>query len=259
MQATVNGITLNYEDRGQGLPLLLIHGFPLSNAMWQQQIEALSASYRVIAPDLRGFGTSDITPGPYPMETFANDLVALLDTLAIEQAVLCGLSMGGYISFAFLRDYAERIRGLILCDTRARDDSDEGKATRETNAQLVEREGANAIADRMLPNLLSPNAPQERHDMLRAIIAGNSPQAIAAALRGMGMRPDSSDLLPTITVPTLLVVGEEDALSPPSEMRELQQHIPDCELAVIPAAGHVANLDNPQAFNEAVSGFLAKL
>lgn len=249
-------IHIHYEDHGQGTPVLFVHGFPLSGAMWDQQVAALAPHYRVIVPDLRGFGKSEVPAGPYTMETFADDLAALLDTLSIDKVVLAGLSMGGYISFAFLRRYAARLRGLILCDTRATPDTDEARANREVNAQMVESQGASTIADKMLPNMLAPTASPDLQAHLRAMMTANQPAGIAAALRGMALRGDSTDLLASIAVPTLLIVGSQDVLSPPQEMQGLQVYIPGSKLVEVPGAGHVANLDNPDAFNAAVLEFL---
>lgn len=258
-QVKVNGITLNYTDRGQGPAVLLVHAFPLSGVMWQSQIDALADRFRVIAPDLRGFGGSDAPTGPYPMETFAADLAGLLDTLGIEQVVLGGLSMGGYIAFAFWRNYPARVRALILADTRANPDNAEGKATRETNAQLAETQGASAIADQMLPKLLAPNAPPALQSHVRSIIERNSPQGIAGALRGMALRPDATDLLTRIHVPTLFLVGAVDTLTTPDVMREMQAAVPNSRLVEIPGAAHVANLENPTAFNIALAEFLREM
>jgi pimeloyl-ACP methyl ester carboxylesterase len=259
MEAQVNGIKLHYEDHGQGKAVLLVHAFPLAGAMWQQQVAALKGQYRLIVPDMRGFGASEGTPGPTTMETFADDLAALLDTLGIDKVVLGGLSMGGYISFAFLRRHADRLRGLILCDTRATPDTPEGKENRETTAQMVENEGARAIADKMLPVMLSPAAPDDLKTSVRGLIEQNSPQGIAAALRGMALRPDSSDLLPTIKVPTMVVVGSQDVLSTPKELHGLQAAIPGSRFVELGGAGHVANLENPEAFNDSVRDFLAQV
>lgn len=259
MQTQVHGITLNYMARGQGPVVVLVHAFPLSGAMWQPQIEALASDYRVIAPDLRGFGASAVPEGPYAMETFAEDIAGLLDTLGIDQVVLGGLSMGGYVAFAFYRRFPERVRALILADTRAAADSAEAKAGREEHARLAEREGAGAIADMMLPRLLSTGAPVALRVRVRGIIEGNQPRGIAGALRGMALRPDATDLLPRISVPTLFLVGEEDMLTTPEVMQEMQAAVRGSRLARIPHAGHVANLENPEAFNTALRAFLAEL
>lgn len=259
METTVNGVKLFYRDEGQGPAVLLVHGFPVSGEVWLPQLEELSQTCRVVVPDLRGFGNSEVPPGPYTMETHADDLAALLDTLGIERVVLGGLSMGGYIAFAFLRRHAARLCGLVLCDTRATADTDEVRANRETTARLVEEQGATAIADRMIPNLLSSTAPPERKALLRGIIERNQPQAIAAALRGMALRGDSTDLLPTVSVPTLIVVGEDDVLSTPDEMRGLEAAIPGSKLVVISGAGHIANLDQPALFASALTAFVQQL
>jgi 3-oxoadipate enol-lactonase len=259
VQTEVNGITLNYRDQGQGTPLLLVHAFPLSGAMWQPQIDVLSERFRVIAPDLRGFGESTVPPGPYAMEIFADDLAELLDALNVERVVLGGLSMGGYIAFAFWRKYAARVQALVLSDTRAHADTEEGKAGRENNAQIAEAQGAGAIADQMLPKLLATDASPELQAQVRSIIERNSPQGIAGALRGMALRPDATELLPQISVPTLFLVGTEDTLTTPEVMREMQTAVPDSRLVEIPGAAHVAGLENPGAFNTALSEFLRTL
>jgi len=258
MKTTCNGLTLSYEDYGQGTPILLLHGFPLSGAMWQPQISALKTDFRLIIPDLRGFGQSEAPIGPYLMETFAADLVALLDSLGLEQVVLGGLSMGGYIALAFLRHYPARVQALILADTRATPDTTEIKANREANAQLVELHGPSTIVPKMLPGLLSPKAAPEMQTQISRLMMENKPQGIAGALRGMALRPDSSDLLAKIKVPTLVLGGAEDSLSPPAELKQLQQAIPGSELAIIPNAGHLANVENPTAFNAALRAFLAR-
>jgi pimeloyl-ACP methyl ester carboxylesterase len=256
MEAQINGITLHYDDQGQGTPLLLVHAFPMNSALWQPQLEALAGEARVIVPDLRGFGASEVPNGPYTMETFADDLAALLDQLQIEQVVLAGVSMGGYIAFAFWRRYASRVRALVLSDTRATADGDEARAGRESNAQLAETQGARVIADMMLPNLLSPTATTEVQNRVRDIIVSNQPYGIASALRGMALRPDSSDLLPSINVPTLLLVGSEDGLTSPDEMRGLQQGIAGSRLVEIPGAGHLPNFENAEEFTAALREFV---
>lgn len=257
-------LTLAYEERGSGMPVVLVHGFPLSSRMWRDQLAAVGTAevggipdgIRLIAPDMRGFGRSPVTPGPYRMETFADDLAHFLDQLGLERAIVGGLSMGGYITFAFLRRYAHRVCGIVLANTRATADRDEVRAARETNARLVEERGPAAIADLMLPNLLAADAPPERRAYVRAIIEANSTTAIAAALRGMALRGDSTDLLATIQVPTLVIGGEADTLTPPDEIRSLHSAIPGSRLAMLPAAGHLSNLDAPEAFNAALVDFV---
>lgn len=261
MYAQVNGIRLFYTEHGQGLPVLLIHAFPVNSALWQEQIaqHTMLGNVRLIVPDLRGFGQSDTPEGPYRMETLADDLAALLDHLAIERAVLAGVSMGGYIAFAFFRRHAERLQGLVLANTRAIADSEEGKAGRETNAQLALREGVGIIADMMLPKLVAPTAPDELKANLRAIIEQHSPVGIAGALRGMALRPESVSLLPQINVPTLLVGGRDDQITQRAEYDEMHAGIPGSELVIIEEAGHLACFEKPTAFNAAVATFLKRL
>lgn len=256
MEATVNNITIQYEDRGSGTPIVLIHGFPLNRTMWDRQVAALATSYRVIAPDLRGFGGSTVVAGPYEMRCHADDIAALLDTLGIEKAIIGGLSMGGYVAFEFWRRYSSRVHALILAGTRATADSEEGKENREKNAEMVEAEGTRPLINAMLPNLLDPSTPKEIVGHLEDIMKKASSTAVAAALRGMKLRPDSSDILVGINVPTLVIVGQNDVLSPPSEMANLHQAIAGSSFVTIADAGHVCNFDQPEAFTSAVQNFL---
>jgi pimeloyl-ACP methyl ester carboxylesterase len=255
--ASINGITISYRDEGTGKPLLLVHAFPLSSAMWERQVAALSPRNRVIAPDLRGFGASASGSGAASLDQHADDLAALLDHLKLDRVTVAGLSMGGYISFALLRRHRARVGELILADTRAGADGEEARQGREKNAKLAEEQGAGAIADQMLPKLLASSAPQALRDEVRRLIEANQPAGIAAALRAMAARPDSTPQLASIDVPTLIVVGSEDALTPPSESRAMHAAIAGSKLVEIPGAGHLANLEAPEAFNTAVDEFLS--
>ena len=260
----VNGTELWREDRGSGKPLLLVHGFPLNHTMWAGQIDVISTQYRVIAPDLRGFGRSDSRPEEkVTMDQFADDLAALLDALEIhEPIVFCGLSMGGYIAFPFVQKYADRIGGLILCDTRAAADAPAVAEGRLVAANRVLKEGTKFLVDAMLPRLLA-NETFERHphvvEGLRAMMMSAPPHGIAAAQRGMAERRDATDSLAKIACPTLVLVGEEDASSPPAEMREMARRIPRSQFVEIPAAGHLSPLENPAAVNAAILEFLQTL
>lgn len=243
-------------DLGTGEAVLLLHAFPLSGAMWQPQIEALVPSYRVIIPDLPGFGTTPLAAETYTLDDVADWLVTLLDERGLERVVVAGLSMGGYIAFALLRRHPERIKALVLADTKAAADSDEGKHGREQNAQLAEREGTATIAAKMLPALLSPSADPEAVATLRSIIEANDPRGVAAALRAMAQRPDSTPLLGAIAVPTLVVVGAQDTLTPPQEAQTLHQRIANSELVELANAGHISNIEQPAAFTQAIKHFL---
>lgn len=254
---TVNDIELTYRDEGTGEPLLLVHAFPLSGAMWERQIEGLAPQYRVIVPDLRGFGGSGLGTSAVSMDQYADDLAQLLDQLELEQVALGGLSMGGYVAFAFLRRHRERVRSLILADTRATPDTAEGRQGREQNARLVEQQGPGAIADQMLPKLLSSGAAKSLQAEARRVIEANDRAGIAAALRAMAARPDSTALLAGISVPTLVLVGSEDELTPPSDSQAMHQAIPNSQLVELASAGHLSNLEAPTAFNDAIDLFLS--
>src|SRR5262245_13152369 len=202
--AQVGDMDMAYRDEGQGQAILLVHAFPMSSAMWEDQLDGLATRFRVIAPDLRGFGTTARGSGAASLDQHADDLAGLLDRLGIEIATVAGLSMGGYISFALLRRHRARIERLILADTRAGADSEEARQGREKNARLAEAEGAGAIAEQMLPKLLSAGAPEAVRDEVRKIVEANHPAGLATALRAMAARPDSTPLLATIDVPTLI-------------------------------------------------------
>ena len=259
----VNGIRLNVLDEGSGLPLVFVHGFPMSHAMWAAQTSALCDRFRVIAPDLRGFGDSPDESDVVTMEQLADDLAAMLEQLGIsEPVVLCGLSMGGYVAWQFVRKYPDKLRGLVLCDTRAVADSADGVAHRLRLAQMVLEKGADVVASTMLPNVFATATPQTQPavvESLRRVIMSSSPRAIAAALRGMAERPDVRSWLPQITLPTLLIVGVEDKISTVSEMREIAAALPYATLVEIANAGHLAPLENPTATNRALRDFLETL
>lgn len=269
MKTQINTITLAYEDRGMGLPVIFLHAFPLNRHMWAGEIQALLAEqrYRLIALDWRGFGESEITSSPVKpvistMVMFADDVAGLMDTLGIRQAVLCGLSMGGYAAFAFARKYPQRLRGLILADTRPGDDSPEAQVNRENVAQLVESKGTNAIADLQLPNLISNYTRQHHPEVetrVRQLIDTATSQGIAAASRGMASRTDSTSLLAEIACPTLVIAGEQDALISSQSAREYAAQIPGAQFVSIPHAGHLSNLEQPQAFIQAIRQFLHTL
>jgi 3-oxoadipate enol-lactonase len=286
----IHGIDLACEDRGAGVPLVLVHGFPLDHSMWAAQIEALSAGCRVLAPDLRGFGRSQetgtvptpahddanektlsgagavpvsATGGVATMEQLADDLAALTDSLGIaEPIVLCGLSMGGYVAMQFCRKYAARLRGLILCDTRAAADTPEVAAGRLAMAERVLSEGPAPLVEGMIPRLFAAETAQQRPDVvaaLRQVMMSNDPRGIAAAARGMAQRPDATPTLGDIRCPTLVLVGEHDAISLPAEMRSIAAAIPHSQFVEIPASGHMTPLENPAAVNAALKAFLTRL
>lgn len=254
-------------DRGAGLPVLLVHGFPLDHTMWNPQIEALAGRWRVLAPDLRGFGQSPLGSSVDPqrgvtMEQYADDLAELLDALGIEEPiVLVGFSMGGYIAWQFMRKYAPRVRALVLCDSKAVPDTEEARAGRLKMAEHVAEWGAARVAEMMGPRLWASGTFATKPEVVaavRRVVESTSPAAIAAAQRGMAARPDVSSLFSTIRVPTLVMVGAEDAISPPAEMRLIADAVPGAEFVEIAAAGHMTTLENPLAVNEALLRFLER-
>ena len=260
MKIKIGSLEMYCHDSNSGDPVLFVHAFPLHGGMWQEQINLLPQRWRFLAPDLRGFGRSAADmEGPLTMETMADDLTDLLDAARVEQATVCGLSMGGYVALALYRRSPERVRALILADTRAGADSEQQQEGRREMAEKVLREGAATAADALIPRLLSDKTRQGRPDLVqsvRAMIEQNPPATISAALEGMAERPDSTSLLPNIQVPTLVMVGADDVLTPPTESEIMAQAIPEAQLRVIPDAGHLANLENPTAFNHEIVQFM---
>jgi pimeloyl-ACP methyl ester carboxylesterase len=259
----VHGVSLATVDRGSGRPVLLVHAFPLDHSMWSAQIPAIAAQYRVIAPDLRGFGRSEVTPGTVTMEQFADDLAGLLDALGVaEPVVYCGLSMGGYIGWQFYRKYASRLRGMILCDTRAIADTPEVRAARKEMIDRVLAEGPEPVAQAMIPKLLSSSTIASRPETVAAVhrmILANDRQGIAAAIRGMGERPDCTPLLAQIRCPCLVIVGKLDAISTLEEMRSIAAKIPGAKLVTIAGAGHLTPVEQPAQTTAAMEAFLGGL
>jgi len=262
MKAQIAGGELSYDVRGSGPALLLLHAFPLSLAMWEPQLEALAARATVVRFDCRGFGASPAGDGLLTMERIADDGAQLIEHLGLGSAVVCGLSMGGYAAFAFVRRHASRLRGLVLADTRAGADTEETRANRARLAERVRQEGSAAAADALLPGLVGKTTHAERPELrarVRAMILANTPRGIADALAGLAARADSAPTLREVKVPTLVACGEEDTLTPLAESEALVRGIAGSRLATIPQAGHLANMENAKAFNTAVTGFLAQL
>lgn len=257
----VEGARLNVRLHGEGAPLLLVHGFPLDHTQWDDQLPAL-ADWRAIAPDLRGAGTSDAPEQGYSMARYADDLVAVLDALGVGRAVCGGFSMGGYVLFEMWRRHRERVRALILCDTKAEADTPEGRRVRDEHADLVRREGMAALAERLLPRLVGRTTTaghpalveRVRAMMVRAPVAG-----VVGALRAMRDRRDSSDILGGITVPALLICGGEDVLTPPAVMQEMASRIAASRYVEIPLAGHLSPTEQPERVSRSLVDFLREV
>jgi 3-oxoadipate enol-lactonase len=261
----VGGRRLAWLQAGQGAPIVLLHAFPLTADMWQPQLEAVPHGWQLIAPDLRGLGES-AGPPALSVDDHAEDVLALLRHLNIERAVIGGLSMGGYITFALYRRAAQRFRGVILADTRAEADTPEARVGREQMQQAVRANGPSAAADAMLPKLVRPRALTDPtlaplRERLRDLMLGNSAAAIIDAIEALKTRPDSTPTLALITVPTLIVVGDEDQATPPALSETMHQHLhaAPATKVVIPDAGHMSNLEQPEAFNAALWSFVGRL
>jgi len=258
MKLRVAGAELACELSGTGPPLLLLHAFPLGLVMWDAQASALADSHQVIRFDCRGFGGSPPGDGLLTMERIADDAAGVLDRLGLPSAAVAGVSMGGYAALAMVRRHPDRIRALVLADTRAGADSPEAKANRAAQAEKVRRDGAAAIADAVLPKLLGDTSHRERPELVarvRRIIEANPRRGITDALAGLAARADSTPILREIRVPTLVVVGEEDAITPLADAEALQRGIAGSRLAVIPRAGHLSSLENPDEFNRQLRAF----
>jgi 3-oxoadipate enol-lactonase len=257
MQMTVNDVTIGYTDEGRGVPLLFVHGFPLSRGAWQNQLNALRSSYRVVAPDLRGFGESQAGTGPVTMAQYADDLHALLQQLTTGPVVLIGHSMGGYVSFAFLRQYPKLVRGLVLVGTRAGKDTPEAAAGRRATAEKVQANGVAVVIETMAPKMLAAdNQDRAMAEQVRGFMAPSKPAGVSGALLGMAERPDATAELARISVPTLVITGADDALISPTESEKLAQAIPGSQLNIIPHAGHLVAFEQPDRFNHVLEEWL---
>ncbi len=254
-----NNTEIAYRDRGEGKAIIFLHAFPLSQIMWDDQIDQLSTSHRVITFDWRGFGDSRLGDGIASLDLFADDLAALMDGLSIQKATICGLSMGGYAALAFFRRHGHRIEKLILADTRATTDTEEGRRGRFETAEAVRLHGVEVIIETMLPRLVGETSLKNRHDVcdkVRSMIKSADPETVAQALIAMAGRSDSSELLAEIKIPTLIIVGSEDKLTPPVEAEFIRQGIPNSQMCIINGAGHLPNMESPADFNLAIANFL---
>jgi pimeloyl-ACP methyl ester carboxylesterase len=255
---TVDGVPLHYRDEGRGLPVLLFHAFPLNADAYARQVKALSGRYRFIIPDLRGFGRSGLGEGPTEMSRIAQDALALLDALNVASAVVGGVSMGGYATMALLREDAGRVRGLVLVDTQATADDEAARARREASAQEALREGPESAVRALLPKVVvSPDSEVGRE--VAALMRTASPAGIAAAQRGMALRPDSKDILARYAGPALVVVGEKDPVTPLEKAKQMADLITGARLEVIPDAAHLPNQEQPERFNAVLDAFLSNL
>jgi pimeloyl-ACP methyl ester carboxylesterase len=252
---------LSIIDKGRGIPLVLLHGFPLDRRMWEAQISELSSSYRVIAPDLRGFGQSQ-SDEPFAIADLADDVHATLEKIGALPCVLAGLSMGGYVSLAYALKYSTDLRALILIDTRPQADTPDQRNGRTKMIELACNEGSKAVTQQMIPKLLAEDVPHTRPAIANALLRmGQSlpPLTIEHALEAMRNRPDQSSRLSSIKTPTLVIVGDVDAIIPVDVARSMQQSIPGAQLAIIKASGHMSPMEQPAQVNQAIARFIRSL
>lgn len=256
--ATVNGRPVRYLEAGAGWPVVLLHAFPLSADMWRPQLGAVPEGWRFLAPDLRGLGPAAGEPAA-SLDDMAGEVVGLLDELRIERAAIGGLSMGGYVTFALFRLAPERFSAVILANTRAGADSEEGRAARDRMSALVRERGAAAVADEMLPKLLGRTTHETRPDVepvVRTMIEGNPVEGIDGAIQAMKHRQDASSLLEKLGRPVLVVASDEDVLIPQAESASMDRLLPRSHLVTLTGAGHLSNLESPADFSEALANFL---
>jgi len=259
-QLNIRGIQLYYDDKGSGQPIVLVHGHPFNHTMWQYQIAHFSKEYRLIMPDLRGYGRTEVTPGRVMLDEMALDILHLLESLQIEEAVFCGLSMGGQIVLDFYRLFPHKVKSLVIVDSDARGETPESYRQRMQKAATILEVGMKQHTDDTIHEYIAAasmkNIPVYTH--LYEMMTTTPAEGAAAAHKGRGERRDHLPILHHIHVPTLIVVGEEDFFTPEPIARLMSDAIPDAQLAVIPGAGHLPNMEKPEEFNEIVYSFLKK-
>jgi 3-oxoadipate enol-lactonase len=257
---SVAGRTVRYLEAGLGTPMLLLHAFPLSADMWRPQLERPPAGWRLIAPDFRGFGDTPIDSQDVGVDDYAADILLLMDDLGLERPVIAGLSFGGYVSFALFRRAPDRIGGLVLADTRSTTDTEDGLAARRTLLEAIRREGVAMVPDRQIPKVLGATTRRERPEVVaevRRLIEGNRAPGIEAAIVALMRRPDSTGDLSRIEVPTLIIVGEEDEVTPIADAAAMHRAIRGSSLTILPRAGHLSNLEAADAFSTTISTWVA--
>jgi 3-oxoadipate enol-lactonase len=258
--AAINGITVGYDDEGTGEDVLvLVHGHPFDRSMWRPQVDhARTLGWRVIVADLRGYGESTVVPGVTPLSVFARDVAALADHLGVERFVLGGLSMGGQIVLECVRQFPDRVRGLVLADTFAQAETPDGRKRRNDMADRLLREGMAGYAEEVRWQMVAPRNPEVAEFVSRMMLAA-PPEGAAAALRGRAERPDYTPVLAEITVPTLVVVGADDEFTPVADAEYLHDRIPGSTLVVVDGAAHLPNLERPAEFDVALETLLGRV
>ena len=261
---TTDGLNISFTDRGNidGLPVIFIHGFPFDKSMWAPQIASLPGNVRPITYDIRGHGQSELGSGYFSIEFLVDDLIALLDHLELDRAVVCGLSMGGYIALRAAERHPERIKAFVLCDTKSTADSDEARVGRAKSMQFMFTHGVDKFADTFAGAVFAPATIKQQPalvEQIKSTIRATDASTIAATLMALAARTDTTASLDQLTCPLLIIVGEQDALTPPSDSEAMLAAAPGATMIVIPDAAHLSNLENPESFNRALLGFLESI
>jgi 3-oxoadipate enol-lactonase len=264
MKLAINDCTINYSVRGnpKNTPLIFIHGFPFNLEQWKPQLTLLPDDLHMITYDVRGHGLSDVGDGQYTIDIFADDLILLLDGLSIGKAVICGLSMGGYIALRAYEKHPDRMIGLILCDTKSEADADQARIKRSMAISEIKRSGVDNFADEFVKTVLCEKTLKFNPvlvDKVKGMILGNSPLGICGTLTALAARTDTTGALQSMDMPVCIITGEDDRLSTPSMAKAMQERIKGSELHVLPDSAHMTNLENPDAFNKVLSSFLRKI
>ena len=261
MEYTINGLRVYTKGNKNNKTIIFIHGFPYEHSMWENQVEALKENYYCVSYDIRGLGKSYIGDGQYTMEAFVWDLYSVMDGLHIENPILCGLSMGGYIALRAMEKEGKRFSGLILCDTRSEADNNDGKIARSAAIDKVNVEGVKSFVNDFVPKCFHNKTPERMHEMYERILSITQSQnsvGVKGSLLAMLSRRDTTKSLTDIKIPTLMLVGKKDTLTPPEVMQEMSKKIKKSKFYVVPKAGHMAPLENPEFVNENIFRFLEK-
>lgn len=260
---TANNIQISYDDIGEGkIPVIFLHGYPFDKTMWRLQLDALKSSNRVIACDIRGFGASKNEESPFRIDLFADDLIAFMDKLAIDKAVICGLSMGGFIALNALKRFPSRFEALILCDTQCIADTPEVKEKRYQIIDEIAAYGVNNFNERFIKSVFHKDSlsnKKELVDALRSVVFANSQHTITMGQTALAGRSETCSILGEITIPTLIICGREDTVTPLEQSEFMNKQIKGSVLKVIDNAGHVSNLEQPDEFNKHLFDFLTSI
>ncbi|MCX7798604.1 MAG: alpha/beta hydrolase [Melioribacter sp.] len=261
MKININGLSVNIFGKPENKPIVFIHGFPFDHTMWQNQINVLSDEYYCLAYDVRGLGESYVGDGQYTMEFYVDDLFSIIKELKLQKPTLCGLSMGGYIALRAIEREQEAFSALILCDTKSEADDNVGKLKRSENINIINTEGIKKFVDVFVPNCFADETIEEQKDLFNSILTKcykQNPIGVKGAIIAIMSRTDTTAFLPQIKIPTLILCGSFDKLTPPQVMRTMSEKIPNSEFAIIPQAGHMSPIENPNAVNDLIKGFLKR-